>query len=158
MKATLTQKKDALVRMRPQTTGGPRRAPPTAYDRIMSSRISSGMYPSQTHFESPENPPTFLPPIQTPELRSLAHSTSKSISPIELSYQPENMICPSCRKIILTSTSSSTSRFSVLLSAWLCLLGCWCCVCLPACLDSLKTVKHNCPKCKTLIGIYDPHI
>ena len=159
------EQKDAKVCMRPPTTGGPRRAPPTAYDRIMSGRISSGLAPRHSQAKGYKNmnhqvrSPHFLPPLNPKnEFNSISSLEDKTDTPVHLTYQPENMICPSCRRIIQTMTVSSTSRVSVLLTAGLCLLGCWCCACLPACLDSLKMVRHSCPKCKELIGVYDPDI
>ena len=154
----LTSMKTAVLRA--PGLGVPRRAPPTAYDRVISGRINSGIISSHTNKEDyPTRAPHFLPPLDCKSsLDSLPYLEYPTESNQSLSYQPEHMICPSCRRIIETVTKSSTSRVSILLTAGLCLLGCWVCICLPSCLDSLKTVKHSCPKCKVLIGIYDPVI
>ena len=149
--------------MKPPGKGEPRRRPPTAYDRIISGRLRSGQTPSYLNAKESQNqtvrPPHFLPPLHAKsEFNSISILDEETYSPLHLSYQPENMICPSCRRIIKTATVSSTSRVSILLTAGLCLLGCCLCACLPSFLDSLKYVRHSCPRCKVLIGAYDPDI
>ena len=135
--------------------------PPTAYDRIMSGRISSGIVHQHSKTQTSAKiipqprPPHFLPPLNPKtEFNSISSMEDKPSTQLHLTYQPKNMICRSCQRIILTHTVSSTSRVSVLLASGLCLLGCWCCACLPFCLESMQRVAHSCPKCKVAIGVY----
>ena len=156
----------------PQTPG-PRRAPSTA-DRIMSQRIISGLVnpvprtpgtrripqTPGTAYRDPR-PPYHLPPMTAqPTLNDpsvpVPTQTQRFFQQSEpLSYHPSNMTCPFCGKSIQTKTESDDSCMAVFLSASLCILGCWCCVCLPFCLESLQKVEHSCPKCKMVIGTYN---
>ena len=151
---------DSAHVMRVPGEGVPRRAPPTAYDRIISGRLRSGITRTHTNKEQyPKRAPHFLPPLDSKSsLNSLTWWEYRADTPPHLTYLPEHLICPSCRRMIQTVTVSSMSRVTILLTACLCLMGCWLCVCLPSCLDSLKTVKHSCPRCKVVIGVYDPDI
>ena len=157
----------------PQTPG-PRRAPSTA-DRIMSQRMMSGLenIPQtpgairnipQTPGTTQPHAPYHLPPMTAAQHRLNVQTLKIPVmvqaqpffKPSEpLSYRPSNMTCPYCGRSIHTKTVSEDSCMAVFLSASLCILGCWCCVCLPFCLESLQKVEHSCPKCKLVIGTYN---
>ena len=160
------------TRQVPQTPG-PRRAPSTA-DRIMSQRMMSGLVdtfpPSpgavrnvpQTPGTAQPRAPYHLPPMTAAQRRLQEQATPVTVQaqpffkPQDpLSYHSNTMTCPYCARSIHTKTVSEDSCMAVCLSASLCILGCWCCVCLPFCLESLQKVEHSCPKCKMVIGIYN---
>ena len=153
-------------------TPGPRRAPSTA-DQIMSRRMESGMVDSfnpapggvrrvpQTPGTAPPRAPYHLPPMTAAQQSHhdpplLTQSFLKPQPP--LSYYSITMTCPYCYRSIHTKTVSEDSCMAVCLSATLCILGCWCCVCLPFCLESLQKVEHSCPKCKMVLGTYNAGI
>ena len=168
----MAQRVPQTPRRIPQTPG-PRRAPSTA-DRIMSQRMMSGLVgptpPAPGGVRNiPQTPGTNQPraPYHLPPMTAAQHRLHDQPFPLPvqsqpflkpqapLSYHPSNMTCPYCGRSIHTKTVSEDSCMAVCLSATLCILGCWCCVCLPFCLESLQKVEHSCPKCKMLIGTYN---
>jgi len=69
-------------------------------------------------------------------------------------FRPVNMTCPHCNQNITTATQSEPSAMAYVISAVLCVLQLYCCVCIPCCIDSLQSTTHKCPNCKHFLGRY----
>ena len=72
----------------------------------------------------------------------------------EFDQQPIEMTCPHCRALILTRTETQTSAMQWIFSCILCVFLCCCCAAIPLCIESLKDVKHYCPRCNQFLGRY----
>jgi len=69
--------------------------------------------------------------------------------------QPLTTTCPNCKEQIQTQIEQKTSGFAYILAGVICIVGFWCGCCLiPLAMDSLKDVKHTCPKCNAYLGMY----
>ena len=140
-------------------TAGPRRAPSTA-DKVLSMRMTQGLDKTVITTSIPPRAPFHLPPMTAPPYRpsnNFPNHRQTFLKPQEpLSYFSARLTCPYCYRPVQTKTVSSDSCMAIFLSSTLCILGCWCCVCLPFCLESLQKVEHSCPKCKMVIGTYNP--
>merc|ERR1719206_1100006 len=103
---------DSTHILRAPGEGVPRRAPPTAYDRIISGRLRSGITQAHTNTEQyPMRAPHFLPPLHSKSsLNSLTWLEYKTDPLPHLNYLPEHLICPSCKRMIETVTVSTMSR------------------------------------------------
>ncbi|XP_026883670.2 lipopolysaccharide-induced tumor necrosis factor-alpha factor homolog [Electrophorus electricus] len=68
---------------------------------------------------------------------------------------PVQAFCPICVQSVLTRLDYSSGTMAWLICAGLCIFGCiyGCCL-IPFCVDSLKDVRHHCPNCSSLIGVY----
>ncbi|XP_063530673.1 lipopolysaccharide-induced tumor necrosis factor-alpha factor homolog isoform X1 [Cydia strobilella] len=62
--------------------------------------------------------------------------------------------CRNCNAQISTRIDRKPTMKTHLMAALLCVLGCWCCVCVPYCMDSCLDVDHYCPNCGTFVGSY----
>ncbi|CAG7820294.1 unnamed protein product [Allacma fusca] len=76
------------------------------------------------------------------------------VAPISLTGQPQRMNCPHCHADVLTEVKYKDGRMTHIWALVLCLVGCWCCCCIPYCIDDLKDVDHECPNCQRHIGTY----
>ncbi|XP_026313812.1 lipopolysaccharide-induced tumor necrosis factor-alpha factor homolog [Hyposmocoma kahamanoa] len=68
--------------------------------------------------------------------------------------KPSHMTCRSCRAEIVTRVEYKSTTKTHLMALLLCVLGCWCCVCIPYCTDSCQNADHYCPNCNSYIGAY----
>jgi len=67
---------------------------------------------------------------------------------------PTMVTCPSCHGTVVTRMEFEASTKTHLFAGILCLLGCWCCCCIPYCVDSCQNGNHYCPSCGAYIGTY----
>lgn len=73
----------------------------------------------------------------------------------ELGDTPRRMVCPNCRNEVLTSIESECSIVQHIACFVMCITGvCTICSCLPYCMSSLGTVRHECPNCHAHLGSY----
>jgi len=133
----------------------PREPPPSYYPQQMPAAPQEGFiqqpgYPTQSGFmpqpgfgqqagasgSAPTQ--TVIRVIQTPNLSS----------------ESTRMTCPFCQADISTKVTYETSGMTHLAAAILCLLGLWCCVCIPYCTDSCMDSQHECPNCHKFLGRY----
>ncbi|XP_061177376.1 lipopolysaccharide-induced tumor necrosis factor-alpha factor homolog [Saccostrea echinata] len=65
------------------------------------------------------------------------------------------MVCPYCSSQISTSVEYESGALTWLSAGILCIFGCWlgCCL-IPFCMPDLQDVKHTCPNCNKLVGVY----
>ncbi|KAL6482492.1 hypothetical protein MHYP_G00105720 [Metynnis hypsauchen] len=68
---------------------------------------------------------------------------------------PVQVTCPTCRNTGLTNVEHSAGLLTYLFCGGLFFCGCalGCCL-IPFCVDRLRDVKHTCPNCKALLGVY----
>ncbi|XP_043586681.1 lipopolysaccharide-induced tumor necrosis factor-alpha factor-like [Bombus pyrosoma] len=108
----------------------------------------------------PPPPPGFIPPPP------LSHSVpppsyeQPQTNPViirTLNFGPaqQNIICPTCHTNVFTIIEREANMKTHLFALGLCLLGCWCCVPCPYCMDSCLVTKHYCPSCRTYLGQSD---
>ena len=70
---------------------------------------------------------------------------------LKVSEDPVTATCPFCHQAIVTDIVTIPGPFTLLGSVILChCFLCW----VPFVMDQFKDVKHNCPKCKSIIGIF----
>ena len=60
--------------------------------------------------------------------------------------------CQHCNANIHTKVEYESSCGTLLCSGLLLAIGCFLCVCVPCCVDDLRTAKHSCPTCKRFLG------
>ncbi|XP_076865358.1 lipopolysaccharide-induced tumor necrosis factor-alpha factor homolog [Brachyhypopomus gauderio] len=68
---------------------------------------------------------------------------------------PVQAFCPVCVQSVQTRLEHSSGTMTWLTCAGLCIFGCiyGCCL-IPFCVDSLKDVRHHCPSCNRIMGVY----
>ncbi|XP_055917634.1 lipopolysaccharide-induced tumor necrosis factor-alpha factor homolog [Eupeodes corollae] len=64
------------------------------------------------------------------------------------------LTCPHCHVQKLTRIDPEPSSKTHLMAALLCILGFWCCACLPYCIESCMNVNHYCGNCNNFLGTY----
>merc|ERR1712154_728777 len=116
---------------------------PPSYDATFSG--ATGGFAEPGKMQSQPGPPSqqMAPPVQ-------------NVVVMQSYFGPEStqMQCPYCQSIIRTSIESEASGTAWVLGAVLCILGLWCCACIPCCMDSLQDVTHRCPNCNNVLGRY----
>ncbi|CAF4895660.1 unnamed protein product [Pieris macdunnoughi] len=119
---------------------------------------ASPPYPGGSGFQ-PHQPPYSNPPPYTehqivgPPVQTTVITTSPTIVMINnLGPNATSCFCTACNKQVVTAVKKETTLRTHLLAGILCLFGCWCCVCIPYCVDSLKKSFHYCPQCNAYLG------
>ncbi|XP_018336810.1 lipopolysaccharide-induced tumor necrosis factor-alpha factor [Agrilus planipennis] len=95
-------------------------------------------------------PPGFVPTPST-------HNATIIVSgPPQGSFGPRSKmtVCPYCNSHISSKVVSNATTKTHLIALLLCLGLCWCCVCLPYCMDSCRNQNHYCPNCEVFLGTY----
>merc|ERR1712115_256569 len=64
----------------------------------------------------------------------------------------KSLQCQYCNANIFTKVEYESSCGTLLCSGLLLAVGCVLCVCVPCCVDDLRTAKHSCPTCKKFLG------
>ncbi|KAJ8386176.1 hypothetical protein AAFF_G00176000 [Aldrovandia affinis] len=69
--------------------------------------------------------------------------------------RPVQAHCPVCAQFVVTRMDYSAGMLAWLSCVALSFFGCiyGCCL-IPFCVDGLKDVKHTCPNCNNILGIY----
>ncbi|XP_037620020.1 lipopolysaccharide-induced tumor necrosis factor-alpha factor homolog [Sebastes umbrosus] len=72
-----------------------------------------------------------------------------------LGENPVQVACPQCHQTVLTELEYLPGLLTYLSCGGICLIGCafGCCL-IPFLVDRLKDAKHNCPNCKTVLGVH----
>ncbi|XP_037955911.1 lipopolysaccharide-induced tumor necrosis factor-alpha factor homolog [Teleopsis dalmanni] len=73
---------------------------------------------------------------------------------LPLGPEPVYLTCPACHIQKLTRIEYEPSSRTHLMAALLCVLGLWCCVCLPYCAGSCMNANHYCGNCNKFLGTY----
>ncbi|KAM7343862.1 uncharacterized protein ACRADG_010767 isoform 1-T1 [Cochliomyia hominivorax] len=73
---------------------------------------------------------------------------------IPLGPEPVYLTCPACHIQKLTRIEHEPSPKTHLMAALLCLVGLWCCVCVPYCAGSCMNTHHYCGNCGKFLGTY----
>merc|ERR1712002_140368 len=127
----------------------PQDAPPSYDETIKASSLRVQASPSDEYKYRNE---VHYPP----EYNDTVHNRVQlvHVPPTNLGCRAAQLVCPHCKHTITTQTTSSPSVLAWGLSAILCFTMLWPCFCVPFCVDSLQSVKHKCPQCKTVLGKY----
>jgi len=75
-----------------------------------------------------------------------------------LSDIPCMITCQHCNQRVTTVIEKRISAVQKMLIFVLCLLQCYCCVCIPCMVQSWKNTVHFCPQCKLQIGVKKPNL
>ncbi|XP_049818833.1 lipopolysaccharide-induced tumor necrosis factor-alpha factor-like [Aethina tumida] len=99
------------------------------------------------------NPPPYpaypsLPP-ESPPMQA-----TQAFIPPPLGPDPSNTICHNCRAHIRTTVTTQANTKTHLFAFLCCLAGCWLCCCIPYCVDSCMSKRHECPECHAFLGEY----
>merc|ERR1719397_124752 len=76
------------------------------------------------------------------------------VGAIVFGKEPVNTVCRNCGANITTTTVSETGTMAYVMAGLMCAVGFWCCFCLPLAMDSLKDVRHSCPSCNSIQGVF----
>ncbi|XP_067632212.1 lipopolysaccharide-induced tumor necrosis factor-alpha factor homolog [Eurosta solidaginis] len=74
---------------------------------------------------------------------------------LPLGPEPTTVTCPACHITKLTRIDYEPSARTHLMAAILCIVGLWCCVCLPYCAESCMSTNHYCGNCNKFLGTYN---
>merc|ERR1712018_440254 len=124
-----------------------------------------------TYDQSTGAPPMGAPAYGAPPMGAPAYGAPMGANPNAPQYAPQNvqhpqivhvqlgpqscqLTCSNCHSLVNTNIMSETGRKAWIIAAALCFFGCWCCVCLPCCMDGMQDVTHTCPNCNAFIGKY----
>lgn len=120
----------------PATYYPPQPLPPPTFD-------SKAPFNGQQNYQSVGGAPAPMPPPM------VAGQVVMVATDVRMSRMPVQMKCPHCEEQIVTRTTLVSSMAQWLIALFICLLGGWVfCLCLiPYCMESLKDVQHDCPKC-----------
>ncbi|XP_055374081.1 lipopolysaccharide-induced tumor necrosis factor-alpha factor homolog [Condylostylus longicornis] len=75
-------------------------------------------------------------------------------SPSNYGPYPQHVICPSCGVRTQTRIVAESNYMTHVFAIALCLMGCFCCSCIPYFVDSCKNKNHYCQQCNTYLGTY----
>ncbi|EDO30586.1 predicted protein [Nematostella vectensis] len=71
--------------------------------------------------------------------------------PVSLGPVPVPVRCPHCHSNVQTKVSKEIGNTTFL---YCLILSCFCCCCLPFCMDCAKDSAHSCPNCKGNVGVF----
>ncbi|CAD7013474.1 uncharacterized protein LOC101454013 [Ceratitis capitata] len=74
---------------------------------------------------------------------------------LPLGPEPTYITCPGCHVTKLTRIGFEPNARTHLMAAILCIVGLWCCVCLPYCAESCMSTNHYCGNCNKYLGTYN---
>lgn len=138
---------------------------PPSYDQVTGS--NTGQPPHQRSYPNP--PIGFIPPDNHPNEQHPIYPTNYpqhqgQQPPPQVVYIQNTVIplgpnevyltCPHCHVQKLTRIEAEPSAKTHLMAALLCVLGFWCCACMPYCIESCMNINHFCGNCNKFIGSY----
>ncbi|XP_076764380.1 lipopolysaccharide-induced tumor necrosis factor-alpha factor homolog [Xylocopa sonorina] len=100
-------------------------------------------------------PPGFVPAAPPPPYTAQPQNVVIVGAP-QFGSEPQRMTCPHCHADISTRVENAASTQTHAFALILCILGLWCCVPLPYCMDSCMAQKHFCPSCNAYLGTSRP--
>uniref|UniRef100_A0A7S3NAI6 LITAF domain-containing protein n=1 Tax=Euplotes harpa TaxID=151035 RepID=A0A7S3NAI6_9SPIT len=74
-----------------------------------------------------------------------------------LQAHPVMVNCPHCNKQGMTKVQSRIGMMQWIICLVLCLMGFWCCCCIPFYISDLRDATHACSQCNTVLGTSRPH-
>ncbi|KAG5280141.1 hypothetical protein AALO_G00085430 [Alosa alosa] len=161
--------------MEPNYFGQPQ--PPTYEETITGPVYTYSPTPPPPVYDKmpqPAYPPPFTQPAYPPQAYQQMHpqqsnaagnaaGTSAVVSVQTVYVQPRMVFgdfpvhvhCPVCAQMVLSRLCHSNGVLTWLTCFSLSLVGCiyGCCL-IPFCVDGMKDVKHMCPNCNSLLGVY----
>ncbi|XP_054740323.1 lipopolysaccharide-induced tumor necrosis factor-alpha factor [Anastrepha obliqua] len=113
-----------------------------------ATNMGGGIPPPHHTYMS--NASTAAPPmVQQPVVIIQQHAI------LPLGPEPTIVTCPACHITKLTRIDFEPSARTHLMAAILCIVGLWCCVCLPYCAESCMNTNHYCGNCNKFLGTYN---
>ncbi|KAK1118641.1 hypothetical protein K0M31_014946 [Melipona bicolor] len=97
----------------------------------------------------PAPPPGVHPP---PPYQPSGEPSTVVLTPTQFGSEPQYVVCPHCRTHGLTTVEPGPNAMTHLFALLLCIIGLWCCVPCPYCMDSCMAKKHYCSTCKVYLG------
>jgi len=115
-----------------------------------------GMQPPPPGF-APPPPYTEGQPMAPPHIAHQHQPQVVVVTRAAANFGPEStpMTCPHCQASISTRVTADANTKTHLFALLLCIVGLWCCVPCPYCMDGCLVKKHFCPACNTYLGQYD---
>ena len=109
------------------------------------------------YMPAPGMPAGYIPPPGAPIYTSGAPITI--VHALSLGSASASCTCPKCNQQVFTNTESYAGSIVWLICLFIILFGGWVfCLCfIPFCIEDLKDVRHSCPNCKHVIGVYKRH-
>ncbi|KAI8037550.1 lipopolysaccharide-induced tumor necrosis factor-alpha factor homolog [Drosophila gunungcola] len=115
-------------------TGYPHQMPPPSYEQVVHVQAPIRV----VHAAAP--PPVVI----------IQHQAVLPVGP-----DPSFITCPHCHVQKLTRVEYTPSVKTHCMAALLCIVGLWCCACLPYCATSCMNANHFCGNCNKFVGVYN---
>lgn len=135
----------------PQESAPPYPGPPLNY----GGEMNPGMYP-QPGFSAVAPPPAAYQggvPFAAAPAAPVTTVTHMLVTPA-LHDVPGQTVCPHCQQTVITKTEHTPGLLTWLICGGLALFGCFCCCCIPFCVESCQDVEHRCSSCNKVVYIY----
>ncbi|XP_048729367.1 lipopolysaccharide-induced tumor necrosis factor-alpha factor homolog [Ostrea edulis] len=118
--------------------------PPSVYPREAPPKYEEGLTSYQ------QNPGSYQHGTTVVTTQPVVYLQDQSFNTMS-----KPMICPCCNTQISTSVEYEAGALTWLSSGLICIFGCWlgCCL-IPFCIQDLQDVKHICPNCSKVVGVY----
>ncbi|KAJ1373296.1 hypothetical protein KIN20_035657 [Parelaphostrongylus tenuis] len=134
--------------------------PPPAYEVVENANLSSDTKKHATAPEISASAPEHtyatgnFPPSPLQPGVPIYTGNPIVVTTIAFNENPMSMVCPHCHHQIVSRISPKSGLLTWVLCGGLALFGCWCCCCIPFCVDSCQDTEHHCPNCGKLLGTY----
>lgn len=115
--------------------GYPHQMPPPSYEQVVHVQA-----PVRVVHHTTAPPPVVI----------IQHQAVLPVGP-----DPTFITCPHCHVQKLTRVEYSPSVKTHCMAAILCIVGLWCCACLPYCATSCMNANHFCGNCNKFVGVYN---
>ncbi|XP_031720718.1 cell death-inducing p53-target protein 1 homolog [Anarrhichthys ocellatus] len=115
----------------------------------------NGAYQAQPgSYPNPVQQPAYPYSPQQPQVVQPAGAPVVVIMQSQLTDVPGQIMCPYCQNIVITQIGYVTGSYTWMIFGILAVFMCWCCCCIPFCVDSCKDVEHSCPHCHNVLHIH----
>ncbi|XP_026313825.1 lipopolysaccharide-induced tumor necrosis factor-alpha factor homolog [Hyposmocoma kahamanoa] len=120
--------------------------PPYSQSQPQQANVQTNQY------HPPQPPPVVVFPGEV--IHQINIVSPVVVSQYAVGPKPSRITCRSCGADAVTRVEYKASTKTHLIALFLCLFGCWCCVCIPYCTDSCRNADHYCPNCNAFIGAH----
>ncbi|KAH8401839.1 hypothetical protein KR009_008208 [Drosophila setifemur] len=135
-------------------TGYPYPAPPPSYDQVVHVQaplrvVQAAAPPPQMVIIQRGLPRKYLNGVYYRGQLIVSDTNAPLVGP-----DPSFITCPHCHVQKLTRVEYAPSVKTHCMAALLCMVGLWCCACLPYCSTSCMNANHFCGNCNKFVGVY----
>ncbi|CAH2091809.1 unnamed protein product [Euphydryas editha] len=143
-------KGDMQTHMDPPTEPPPYPGPPAGSS--YPGEIPGQSYPNNFNHPPPPFSQSGVTVIQPNNRTAMIHTGTIVVTNNMMGPKPTVYVCPSCNQQSITTVVRTPTMRTHMFALFLCVLGCWPCVCVPYCVDSCKSAEHYCTNCKAYLG------